>query len=147
MNTFQHNLKYIEWQSAEDIHNTSKQWLSELEFIKDEHLFFSDLITTFTLQLINPEHFAKNKALINKISRSIKRNNQLIDEVKTHENDLKILVDGINQIEKEKAYIKRHKSLLTEIGTFLENYKSLKFRLFNLIKTIKKEEKRIIDKP
>ncbi len=141
------NIRYVEWQSAEEIHKTSKEWLSELLFIKDEHLFFLDLIKMFTLQLIEPEKFDSNRELIKAITASQKKNKILIEAVKTHENDLKILVDGINQINEEKAYIKEHRGLILELTKFLNEYKVLKTNFFEVIKSIKKDQKKIIDKP
>ena len=72
MKTIQTRARYVEWLSAEDMHKGSKEWLSELEFVKDEHLFFEDLIKSFTLQLINPEKFAHNKEIIDAINKSQK---------------------------------------------------------------------------
>lgn len=147
MKTILPNIRYVEWQSADEIHNTSKEWLSELLFIKDEHLFFLDLIKLFTLELIKPDKFDSNRALIKAITTSQKRNDLLIEAVKTHEIDLKILVDGVNQIKEEKAYIKEHRGLIIEITNFLNDFQTLKKKLFEVIKSIKKNQKKIIDKP
>jgi hypothetical protein len=46
------------------MHNNSKEWLSELNFIKDEHLFLEGLIKSFTLQLVDKNHFSENKKLL-----------------------------------------------------------------------------------
>ena len=43
---------YVEWLSAEVMHEASRKWLSELRFIKDEQLFFDDLINSYTNHLI-----------------------------------------------------------------------------------------------
>jgi len=139
---------YVEWLSADQMHEASKEWLSELRFIRDEHHFFEDLITAFTSQLIESGKFSDNKEIIDAINRSSKRNNLLIEAIKTHENELQIMVDKINQLEKEKAYTKEHSSLIIIIADFLKEYKSLKLQLFDIIKTIKKEEKQrhLIDK-
>ncbi|MBR9846061.1 MAG: hypothetical protein GYB35_08130 [Algicola sp.] len=139
---------YIEWLSAEQMHEASKEWLSELRFIQDEHLFFEDLITTFTSPIISSGKFSDTKEIIDAIYKSEKENNTLIKAVKTHENKLQIMVDGKNQLKEEKAYLREHKSLIITISEFLKNYKSLKSQLFNIIKAIKKEEKfkHLIDK-
>ena len=148
MKSIQTHPRYIEWLNAEQMHEASKEWLSELRFIRDEHLFFEDLITSYTLQLIAPDKFADNKELIDVFNESQKRNNTIIEAVKIHENELKIMVDGINQIEKEKAYIQEHKDLILIINDFLKEYKLIKKQLFDIIKNIKKEEKlrRLLDK-
>ncbi|NRD24639.1 hypothetical protein HNV10_15400 [Winogradskyella litoriviva] len=141
METIQTHARYVEWLSADEMHNHSKEWLSQLEFIRDEHLFFEDLIKSNTLQLINPEKFAHNKEIIDAINRSQKHNNLLIEAIQTHENELKILVDGINQPKEEEAYKKEHRGLIVKISEFLKYYRTLKVQLFDIVKAIKKEEK------
>ena len=148
MKTIQTHARYIEWLSADEMHNASQDWLSELKFIGDEHLFFEDLVTSYTLQLIEGKKFTESKALIEAINKSKKRNILLIEAVQTHENDLQIMVDGVNELKKEDAYTKEHLQLVTIINDFLSDYKTLKLKLFDTIKTIKKEEKQkhLIDK-
>lgn len=148
MTTKQTYTHYVEWLSAEQMHEASKEWLSELEFIRDEHHFFEDLITSFTTPIIESGKFSDTKEIIDEINRSNKQNNQLIKTVITHINKLQIMVDKIDQLEEEKAYAAEHKALITTIATFLKEYKSLKRQLFEIIKRIKKEEKfkHLIDK-
>ena len=148
METTQTQARYVEWLSAGQMHQASKDWLSELRFIKDEHLFFEDLIKSFTLQLINPEKFSHNKEIIDALNRSQKKNNFFIEAVKVHKNELQIMVDGIDQSKEEAAYKKEHRGLIVEISEFQENYRTLKTQLFDIIKNIKKEEKqrRLIDR-
>jgi hypothetical protein len=123
------------------MHEASKEWLSELNFIKDEHLFFEDLVTQFTSQLIAFGNFSSNKEIIDAINRSQKQNNTLVEAVKVHENELKIMVDEIDQIEEEKAYTKEYSDLIIAITEFLKEYKLLKTQFFDIIKSIKKEDK------
>jgi hypothetical protein len=123
------------------MHEASKEWLSELNFIKDEHLFFEDLVTQFTSQLMAFGNFSSNKEIIDAINRSQKQNNTLVEAVKVHENELKIMVDEIDQIEEEKAYTKEYSDLIIAITEFLKEYKLLKTQFFDIIKSIKKEDK------
>jgi GTP-binding protein EngB required for normal cell division len=148
MKTKQTHKHYMEWLSAEQMHEASKAWLSELEFISDEHHFFEDLVTTFTTPIIQSGKFSDTKEIIDAINRSNKQNNELIEAVKTHKNELHIMVDKIDQIEQEKAYANEHKTLMTIIADFLTAYRSLKLQLFEMIKNIKKEDKfkHLIDK-
>ena len=148
MKTIQTQLKYVEWLSAEDMHKASKEWLSELRFIKDEHVFFKDLIATFTAQILDSGKFSDTKEIIYVINRSQKQNNTLIEAVKIHENELLVMVDGVDQIEEEKAYSKEHSDLIIAISEYIKEYKSLKIQLFDIIKNIKKEGKlkRLINK-
>ncbi|KAA5826246.1 hypothetical protein FPF71_05375 [Algibacter amylolyticus] len=141
MKTTQKHLRYAEWLNAEEMHEASKEWLSELNFIKDEHLFFEDLVTEFTSQLIALGNFSSVKEVIDAINRSDKVNNQLLEAVRNHENKLQIMVDGVDELDLEKAYIKEHSNLIVSINKFLKEYRVLKTQLFNIIKIIKKEDK------
>jgi hypothetical protein len=123
------------------MHEASKEWLSELNFIKDEHLFFEDLVTQFTSQLLAFDNFSNNKEIVDAINRSQKRNNTLIEAIKIHENELQVMVDGIDQLEEEKAYTKEHSDLIIATTDFLKEYRTLKTQLFDIIKNIKKEDK------
>jgi len=148
MKTTHTNTKYIEWLSAQTMHNNTIDWLSDLEFMKNEQLFFDDLIKSFTLQLIDSKHFKESKVITDTLSKLQKKTNLLVKYVKNHRNDLKIMVDGIDQLKEEADYKNEHRRLIVEINDFVKEYRVLKTSLFGLIKTIKKEEKqkRLIDK-
>lgn len=134
-------VKYQAWLSTEIMHNDSLRWLSELRFIKDEQLFFNDLIKSYTLQLIDSKHFAESKEIIPQISVFPKDTNMLINKVVEHEKGLKIMVDGLDQLEEENAYKDEHAKFIITINEFLEKYRTLKTELFLLIKGIIKEGK------
>ncbi|NNC49139.1 MAG: hypothetical protein HKO01_01215 [Flaviramulus sp.] len=147
MRTIQTHTRYVKWLSPEEMHNESQEWLSELRFMKDEHLFFEDLVKSYTLQLISPEKFSHNAEIIEAINKSRKKNGLLIKAIIVHINNLKIMVDGIDQIEEEEAYKKEHRRLTLENSDQLRKYRILKTQLFDIIKNIKKEEKHpLIDK-
>lgn len=141
MKTAYTNAKYVEWLSAEIMHKNSIEWLSDLEFMKDEQLFFDDLIKSYTLQLIDSKHFKESKIIIDRLSKLQKKSTLLIKYVKTHKNDLNIMVDGIDQPKEEEDYKNKHRSLIAKIKDFIIEYRALKTELFSLIKNIKKEEK------
>ncbi|AUP81341.1 hypothetical protein [Flavivirga eckloniae] len=134
-------IKYVEWLNADVMHEASRRWLSELRFIKDEQQFFENLIKSYTLQLIESPHFANSKKLIKILSTLKKKNKVLIETVKTHENELLILVDGIDQLKEEEAYKNKHRVLIIEMNKYFKDYKDLKKYLFETIERIMKNEK------
>ena len=141
METKQTNPKYVAWLSLEIIHNGSRKWLSELEFAKDEQLFFDDLIKLYTLQLIDSKHFSLSKKIVNNLSNLQKETHKLIAIIKTHENDLKIMLHGMNQVKAKNAYREEHGKLIIIVNVFLEKYRTLKTQLFTHVKSILKEGK------
>ncbi|WP_452228057.1 MULTISPECIES: hypothetical protein [unclassified Lacinutrix] len=135
--------KYLELMNATEMHEASKKWYSELSFIKDEQLFFDDLVKTYTLELIDKKEFANSKEIVDVLNRSQKRTDELLNIVNTHTNDLEILVDNIKQPKEEMSYKKEHKELLNIISDFFIEYKNLKTQLFQIFKGILKDEKQI----
>ena len=147
MKTIQGNPKFIKWLTVADMHNDSKEWLLELAFLKDEYLFFVDLVNWNTLQLIDAQAYYKSKRIIDTLSRSKKTNEKLYKLVRNHENNLEVLVNEIDHPEKEEAYKEEHKTLLISFKNHLKEHRELKADLFDILKKIKKNEKqkRLID--
>ena len=148
MKTAQTEANYVAWLSAESMHNTSRNWLSELLFVKDEQVFFDDLIKSYTLQLIDSKHFDKSKKLVTKLAMIQKETLTLIETVKAHERDLEIMVDKKDQLEEEYNYKNAHRELIVLLNDFFEAYQSIKKQLYKLIKGIIKEinQKRLLEK-
>lgn len=131
----------MEWYSADELHEASQNWLIELKFIKDEHLFFEDIFSTFSVQLIEAKGFEEKTEIIDAINESQRSNNSLIKEIKKHDKDLRLLVDGIDQREKEMGYKREHRKLMAKVDEHLKEYKLLKTQLFSTIKELFKIEK------
>ncbi|MCB0399832.1 MAG: hypothetical protein KDD26_09470 [Winogradskyella sp.] len=148
MKTIHTNAKHTEWLSADEMHFESKKWLSELEFCKEEQWFFEDLIRSYTLQILDNNHFEESKRLIDKLTKVVEQTQTLINAVKSHEKELSIMVDGIDQINEETAYKKEHRNLTELVEEFRKRYRTIKTKLFNLIKMVMKESKqnRLLDK-
>lgn len=148
MNATKQKANYVEWLSAEEMHKDSLDWLSELEFIKDAHSFFEDLVKSYTLQLIDTKKFDESKELVDTVNRSQKRNNLLVEAIKVHKNELKIMVDGIDQPKEEESYKKEHRNLIILMNEYLKDYQSLKTQLFEIVQGIIKKEKQrhLLDK-
>lgn len=147
MKTIHTKAKHTEWLSAEDMHDASKLWLSELSFFKKEQLFFEDLIKSYTLQLIDNNHFEDSKSIVDKLSKVVKQTQVLTNAVEKHETELSIMVDGIDELEKEANYRKEHRNLIELIGEFKKRYQKVKMKLFDIIKLVMKEgkQKRLLE--
>ena len=135
------NIKYVEWKSPEESHETSINWVSELKFIKDEQHFLDELIENYTLQLISEKTFEKSKSIVNELSTKRKELDPLLKKIINHVNELTILVDGIDQPKEEKEYKQEHGTLLVEVNQYLAGYKEIKRSIFELMKGIMKQGK------
>lgn len=148
MKTIHTKAKHTEWLSAEDMHDASKLWLSELAFFKEEQFFLEDLIQSYTLQLIEKERFEASKAIIERLSQVVKQTEVLSNAVAKHEKGLSVMVDGVDELAKEANYKKEHRNLIELIGEFKKRYQNVKAELFDIIKVVMKEskQKRLFEK-
>ncbi len=141
MKTVQKKLNQVEWLNTEVMHKASREWLSELRFIKNEQLFFDDLIKTNTLLLIDSNHFEKSRTIVNQLGKLQKKTKLLIKDVKKHENDLQIMVNSLDQPLEEENYKKEHRRLIIVVNEFFYKNRALKTQLFKVIKSIMKAKK------
>ncbi|WP_047414611.1 hypothetical protein [Cellulophaga sp. Hel_I_12] len=135
---------YLEWLSAEEMHETIKQWLSELNFIKDEQLFLNDLVQSYTRQLIDTSFFKESKNTIINLKKLEDDLGPLLKMVQKHEKQLEIMVDTIDQLEMEKAYLETHKKLIVAISTYIEKNRAIKKELFKIVSLAIKKDKRLL---
>lgn len=133
--------KYVQWSSPEDLHAACIAWESELEFIKDEQQFLDELIVSHTLSLISKEIYNEALTLIAELSKEEVVINDLLEQVQKHANKLEILVDGIDEIPKEKKYKEEHYHLKIEVEKYENGFRKTKTRIFALIKLIMKQKK------
>ncbi|MFH6602718.1 hypothetical protein ACEZ3G_04465 [Maribacter algicola] len=133
--------RYIEWLSAEEMHGASKKWMSELSFIKDEQLFLNDLVKSYTLQLIDSEVFNKSQKIIDRISKAESEVITLMKRVQSHENLLEIMVNDVDELKMEKAYLETHWELTDKIERYMVDYRNLKVALFKVISRLMKKDK------
>ncbi len=136
------NKSMMEWQDPSEMHEASRQWMSELKFIRDEQLFLNDLLKSYTLQLTDSEVFNESKEIIGAISTAEKEVIVLMKKVQAHENQLHIMLDDIDQLEMEKEYTETHWELNSEMARYSVQYRELKSRLFKLVSKIMKKDKR-----
>lgn len=141
METKGQDYKYIEWKSSEEMHFSSLQWISELNFIKNEHLFFEDMLKEYTLPIIESHLFNKVKDLIDRLIRSKNKADSLLKRIIEHRNGLQIMVDGIDQIADEKKYKEDHRSLLKEVNKFSNGYNAVKKEIFETVSQALKQQK------
>lgn len=133
--------RYVEWLNTEEMHQETKSWLSELKFIRDEQFFLDDLVRSYTLQLIDSAFFNESKQIIEKIRKAEKDLELILKKVQLHETQLKIMMDGVDQLKMEKAYIETHKELINSINEYTRNYRNIKQGLFQTVSALMKKDK------
>lgn len=141
MYTNQYKFKYLEWHSPEEIHETTLKWQSELEFIEVEWLFLKDLLSDNTLLLLSETDFDKTKKRISTFSSYKAEISEIKELLIEHRNALEVLVDEVNELQKEKAFKERHLLLELKVQGFHDNYRQIKNSIFDVMKKSMKKRK------
>lgn len=136
-----HNYRYIEWKSPDEMHFSSLQWKSELDFVKDEHHFFEDMLREYTMPIIESKLLSRIQDLIDRLSESKKELNSLQNEVSEHMKGLERLLENNNAPKEGRVYREEHKKILNERNTFSKTFKSLKKDIFEAVSQALKQQK------
>ena len=141
METSKKKHRYTEWLSAEEMHEQSSSWMSELEFVREEQFFLNKLIKSHTIELLTPKLFDESKKLVQALSKVEKEVVRLMKKIQSHENLLEIMINDVDELKMEKAYLETHWTLSLEVKDYLINYRYLKSSLFSVITQLMKKNK------
>jgi len=128
--------------SIEEIHNDSKLWLSEIDFIKDEVRFLNHLLSSNYIDFLEAGLRKEIDILVKKIEDEKAIGISLYKQIKNHRKVLSNLIE-IKSVTSNTNYLEKHKKIEREMSIFSKKYKKLKRTIFKIIGTImrKKEQK------
>lgn len=122
------------------LHEQNVTWLTELEFVQDEHIFLEDLLSAHFLDLSSEKLFEPTKKLIHRLNDVEKMDNELEDAIQTHNKHVATLLESL-QLDGKKDVVKEHQSIKRDFETFYLKFKFVKKKIYNMIKEIMKEHK------
>lgn len=125
--------------SVSELHEESKNWLSELAFIRDEIKFLNHLLSEKYIDYLfaglgkRIEIFTKKMKVEDAsgeiLSETINKHELLLAELIEHNN----LLTNIN-------YIDQHKNLEKEIEIYMKKYKNLKKQIFEVVEKVMRKK-------
>lgn len=147
METKSNKRKFREWFSADELHEESKKWFSELKFAKDEQIFLNNMVKDYTLDIIDSDMFKTIQPVVESLNKSEKDLVDLFKKVQLHENQLQIMVDDVNQEKMEEAYLDTHNDLAMEVQDYFETYRDSKTKIFDIVSNVikRKKQKRLLN--
>jgi hypothetical protein len=125
--------------SVSELHEESKNWLSELAFIRDEIKFLNHLLSEKYIDYLfaglgkRIEIFTKKMKVEDAsgeiLSETINKHELLLAELIEHNN----LLTNIN-------YIDQYKNLEKEIEIYMKKYKNLKKQIFEVVEKVMRKK-------
>ena len=128
--------RYLEWNDAEDIHDVTVLWKSQLEFVATEQAFLSELLSEHTLQLLSHNGYEQTKHIAAQLDDHMDKLPELRKQLEEHFNKVIILLDGKDELKKERAFQDVHLSLAITMEDYFDSFRSLKQEVFNVMKKV-----------
>ena len=132
-----------DWQNREkseqELHQDSKQWISEINFINDEVRFLEHLLSAKYIDCLAAGLYKKIEELVHKLKEQNKIGKTL--KIVISEQEV-ILVDLIknNNVLSNKNFIENHKKLEFEVNYYMKKYKRLKKQIFDIVENVMKQK-------
>ncbi|WP_421811576.1 hypothetical protein [Flagellimonas sp.] len=147
METKSNKRRFREWFSAEELHEESKKWSSELHFARDEQKFLNQMVKDYTLDIIDSDMFKTIQPVVESLNKSEKDLVDLFKKVQLHGNQLQIMLDQVNQEKMEQAYLETHSEFGREVEDFFVKYRDSKTKIFDIVSNVikRKKQKRLLN--
>ena len=131
--------------SVDELHNDSRLWISEINFVNDEMRFLDQLLSSNYIDFLDSGLDKKIEVLAITISHKKKLGDTLLKLIKDHEKILSDLIET-NSVTSNKNYLETHKNFERKINTYLSEYKELKKEIFKIVEDVmrKKEQKKLL---
>ena len=125
--------------SISKLHGETKNWLSELAFIKDEIRFFNHLLSANYLDCLFEGLAKRIEILTKKMAIENKSGLLLSDSIKKHELLLTDLIEH-NSLISNINYLEQHKKLEKEVEIHIKKYRNLKKQIFEVVEKVMKKK-------
>jgi hypothetical protein len=131
--------------NVDELHNDSKLWLSEVNFIIDEILFFENLLSTKYIDCLAAGLNDKIQELVHKMSTEKKVGKTLLIVIKEQEAILSNLITS-NSVSGNKNFLENHRKLEFEVNYYSNKYKRIKRNLFEIVENVMKlkDQKKLV---
>lgn len=142
-----HKGTFREWFSAEELHEESKKWCSELKFAKDEQKFLDSMIKDYTLDILDSDMFNTVQPVVESLKNSESELIKIFKKVQLHESQLQIMVDDVDQGKMENAYLDTHSELAKEMASYFVKYRDAKAKIFSIVSKVirRKKQKKLLN--
>lgn len=115
------------------LHHESREWLSELDFLKSELRFFLKLFNSRVFTLEKDQQRQNVLKNMDRLSAIVLQ--ELEQQIKTHEKNLSVLLTSTEA--NDAQYRDQHKQLYQKMQQFVNDVKSLKMLVFLFVESLK----------
>ena len=123
-----------------ELHEEVQLWIKELEFIKDEHNFLKQLLSTHFLELSSKSSYDPTKRKIELLKATDQKRKEIQGALLSHDQNIAKLYKSFKEEDLEKLVIE-HDKCKQEVKLLELNFRYTKKKIFRVIKDILKAHK------
>ncbi|PIE49910.1 MAG: hypothetical protein CSA39_00220 [Flavobacteriales bacterium] len=130
---------YGKEKNLEELHSDASNWMSELDFIRDEIRFLDRLMGLNYVQFIDIGLDKTVKRIVKNLSQEKQALEKMYPLIHNHNN---VLVELINakSTETDTNYLDTHLKLAKLINMYSEKYKGIKKEIFSIVEDTAKKK-------
>ena len=132
-----------DWQNRkkgiDELHHDSVQWISEIDFIKDEIRFLEHMLQSKYIDCLSAGLYKKVENLVKKMSEEKKVAKTLKLVVQEQEAILSNLIKT-ESVSSNINFLDNHRKLELEMNLFMVKYKRIKKQIFEIIGNVMKQK-------
>ncbi|WP_299535917.1 hypothetical protein [Ulvibacterium sp.] len=117
-------------EGIEELHRSSQEWKSMLQFIKDEMIFMNRLLNSYVFEPDTPNLFERLQDYLNRLKESKLKKSVIERNILNHENHLGGILE-CKDVVCDEEYYRKHRELETEVMKFVNEFQDLKSEIFN----------------
>ncbi|UCE93605.1 MAG: hypothetical protein JSV73_12530 [Flavobacteriaceae bacterium] len=117
------------------LHEVAANWLSEMEFMKDEQLFLEHLLSTHFLDLSSSKLYEPTRKLIRRLKEVEKLGVELVEKTKEHDENIALMIEN-KQASRTSKLLGEHDKIKIEYDNYTLKFRYVKKKIFALIKDI-----------
>ena len=121
----------------EELHQDSKNWVSEIHLINDEIRFLEHLLSANYIDVLAIGLHKKIEENVKQIAIQKTAGNALLGHISDQEKNLSALFKNDN-ITDNISYRENHKKLEKEINAYVKKYKDIKQQIFKIVENVMK---------
>lgn len=123
-----------------ELHEQVQLWIKELDFVKDEHNFLKQLLSTHFLELSSKSSYELTKKKIELLKATEQKRKEIQAKILAHDQNIAKLFKSFKEEDLQKL-IKEHDECNKEVKLLELNFKYTKKKIFRVIKDILKSHK------
>ena len=117
------------------LHEETANWLSEMEFMKDEQMFLEHLLSTHFLDLSSSKLYEPTRKLIRRLKEVEALGTEIVEITRKHDENIGVMLEN-KRASRTSKLLTEHEKIKIDYDNYTLKFRYVKKKIFALIKDI-----------